>query len=653
MSDKDINKKNKNLKVCIPNDISHLSYRTSMIGSSNELGQEYERQCNDWKNVNLNQESSENNSIGEFDVSAGEISNSVFYDNLKKAKLFFKYYNCKCHDCGLNVEYLPCLQLHHYGEKRYSWRQLKRMNIGVVEKILKTEEAHPLCTNCHLKQQAKKFYKFNDIIMRDGLFNYSTPELLALIDNYIDFHLDYINSSLSKKNHLKDTIKKWCKKRYIIEVFFGGKCPCCGMILTKYNLPIFIIHHLGKIEVKKNLWNSIRHLYIDQIIQIFKEQKCIMICANCHEIYHSSFSYCAEEILDKMDIEENSKLSYLETINTLYKTISYQIENFDLITYNRDYRTLFKLPIFQYDTWKENLLFLYYYMKKSCLNWFFVMNLEEIFDLPRGEGYRFISRLSEKYYIKPIDFKNSYQKRYILTEMGISKAQNLEKSLPKVSIKIKEIVSNLDYSYDPNINDKDYFSDILIKYTYYIYNLIEEKEFNEFIIPELTEKIGKDIKTVRLHIKDKLIPESLVELVDFPLITFKDKEKEVYKLTPKGFNLLEINFSDMEIDRCFHLNKRRLKNRIALYILIISNITTKRKANEFTFSDILKEIKVSDNRSSKGREAEGILLKHLRPKGYITILENPTVIKLRGRQNAYKFTDEGFKLLKYISSYLS
>jgi hypothetical protein len=292
-------------------------------------------------------------------------------------------------------------------------------------------------------------------------------------------------------------------------MFFDSKCPCCGTILTKYNLPIFIIHHLGEVDEEKNLWNSIRHLYIDQIIQIFKEQLCIMICANCHEIYHSSFSYCAEEILDKMDIEENSKISYLESISSLYKTISYQIENFDLSVYNRDYRTLFKLPIFHYDTWKENLLFLYYYMKYSGLNWFFAMNLEEIFDFPRGEGYRIIDRLLGKNYIKPIDFENSYQTRYILTELGISKAKKLEKSIPKVSIKIKEIVSNLDFTYDPSINGKDYFSDILIKYTYYIYNLIEEKEFNEFTIPELKDKIEKDIKTVRLHIKDKLIPEGL------------------------------------------------------------------------------------------------------------------------------------------------
>ena len=42
-------------------------------------------------------------------------------------------------------------------------------------------------------------------------------------------------------------------------------------------------------------------------------------------------------------------------------------------------------------------------------------------------------------------------------------------------------------------------------------------------------------------------------------------------------------------------------------------------------------------------------MKHLRPKGYITILQNPSVITLVGRKIAYKLTDEGFELLKYYS----
>ncbi|MHA1468826.1 MAG: hypothetical protein ACTSP6_12220 [Promethearchaeota archaeon] len=41
-------------------------------------------------------------------------------------------------------------------------------------------------------------------------------------------------------------------------------------------------------------------------------------------------------------------------------------------------------------------------------------------------------------------------------------------------------------------------------------------------------------------------------------------------------------------------------------------------------------------------------MKHLRPKGYITILQNPSVITLAGRKFAYKLTDEGFELLKYV-----
>ena len=646
MLDKDDNKNNKNLKFCTSNDIPNFS-------KSNELEPEYERECNNWNNFEFNQESLDDNNVDVLDTFEGNISKSVYYDNYKKAKLFIKYYNCKCNDCGVNFQYLPCLQLHHYGDKRYSWRQLKRMNIKEVDKILETEEAHPLCANCHLKRQATNFYKFNDIITNDKIFDLSTPELLELIENYIDNNPEYTSLPNPKRRVLKNSIKKWIKKRYILEVFFDGRCPCCGIILTKYNLPIFIVHHLEELEDQKDLWNSVRYLYIDKIIQTLKEQKCIMICANCHEIYHSSFSFYAEDILDKLDIDDNSKYSFFDTIKTLYNTISCEIKNFDLSIYKRDYSTLFKLPIFHYDTWKENLLFLYHYVKKSGLNWFFVMNLEDILDLPRGEGYRIIDRLLGKNYIKPIDFKNSYQTRYIFTEMGISKAQGLEQSLPNVSIKLKEIVSKLDFSYDPSINVKDYFSDILMKYSYYIYNLIEEKEFNEFTIPELTDKIGKKIKTVRLHIKDKLIPENLVEPVDFPLITFMDKEKEVYRLTSKGFDLLESNFSEMEIDKNFELNIKQLKNRIAIYVLIIGDIITERKANEFIFSDILKAIKVSDNRSPKGRQAEGILLKHLRPKGYITIVENPTVIKLRGRQKAYKLTNEGLKLLKYILNHLS
>jgi hypothetical protein len=97
------------------------------------------------------------------------------------------------------------------------------MNIEDADKILETEEAHLLCANCHLKRQATRFYDFNDIITRHDMFDFTTPELLELIENYKDCHPDYIYFPVYKKRDLKDSIKIWIKIRYIIEMIFFKK----------------------------------------------------------------------------------------------------------------------------------------------------------------------------------------------------------------------------------------------------------------------------------------------------------------------------------------------------------------------------------------------------------------------------------------------
>ena len=99
----------------------------------------------------------------------------------------------------------------------------------------------------------------------------------------------YILERLKGAQHrarIKYRIKKWIKKKLIIDMFFSGKCIGCKQINTNDNLPLLEFHHRqpDKKEIK---WENISKLKLEKIENIIKNEDCICLCKNFHALIHS------------------------------------------------------------------------------------------------------------------------------------------------------------------------------------------------------------------------------------------------------------------------------------------------------------------------------------------------------------------------------
>ena len=85
------------------------------------------------------------------------------------------------------------------------------------------------------------------------------------------------------KTKNKSTRYKNRQKQKAVE-FFGGKCQICG-----YNkcLAALTFHH---VDSESKLWNMSRIFYYKWETVLTELEKCILICANCHNEIHQGIT---------------------------------------------------------------------------------------------------------------------------------------------------------------------------------------------------------------------------------------------------------------------------------------------------------------------------------------------------------------------------
>ena len=118
------------------------------------------------------------------------------------------------------------------------------------------------------------------------------------IDNNIH---QYVKTNFNPDNPKSQLIqiKSWIKKRIVTEKLFNGNCIGCG----EDKLPSLQFHHIDPEKKTYRSWSDINHLNISQIINKFKEDTAVCLCANCHSMAESRhFEKNVGEILNNRDL---------------------------------------------------------------------------------------------------------------------------------------------------------------------------------------------------------------------------------------------------------------------------------------------------------------------------------------------------------------
>ncbi|MCK4379682.1 MAG: hypothetical protein KAW51_00985 [Candidatus Lokiarchaeota archaeon] len=255
----------------------------------------------------------------------------------KKLKIIIENFNGKCLSCKNDVTKLPTLEFHHPNpkSKSYSWRTLRVKNYEETLRLLRKDNVIVLCKNCHILIGSVNFKEFKKFILLPSLF-LNTPDDLQNKINVLLNNNQLVTKKLKQdkyyKSRAKYIIKKWIKKRYIIEQLYSGKCIGCEEITVKNNLPSLGFHHI--LPSKKETvikWDTISKFSLKKISYLLISEKCVCLCSNCHTILHSvSFIRNINEIFrDKYDLLINQ-------VRVDYNKIIINIQNYDFENHLND-----------------------------------------------------------------------------------------------------------------------------------------------------------------------------------------------------------------------------------------------------------------------------------------------------------------------------
>lgn len=244
----------------------------------------------------------------------------------KQIKVITDLFEKQCHNCYEGLQILPAMQFHHLypSSKNFTWRTLRGRNIDEIIRIIKNENLQVLCKNCHACEEVTNYDKFKEIILSEKLSINNIGEIDEIIYNEIKSNIKYkfdCRKGAQHRARIKYRVKKWIKKRFVIEMLYEGVCIGCGNITTKENLPALEFHHRNP-EKKEFKWEKLSKHPINNIITILKNEDCICLCKNCHSLVHSvNFEQFYEEIFER-------DTSSINLVEEKYLIINENIHNF-------------------------------------------------------------------------------------------------------------------------------------------------------------------------------------------------------------------------------------------------------------------------------------------------------------------------------------
>jgi len=118
-----------------------------------------------------------------------------------------------------------------------------------------------ICTKCKIKKSLNDFYSQNDRKNK---------------------------ASYCKNCFNKYCIQRWINKKIKAIEYMGNKCQDCNLHINNTHYSVFEFHHLDS-NTKDYEWTKLRLKSEDKIKK--ELDKCVLLCANCHRIRHSLFSF--------------------------------------------------------------------------------------------------------------------------------------------------------------------------------------------------------------------------------------------------------------------------------------------------------------------------------------------------------------------------
>jgi len=447
----------------------------------------------------------------------------VIIENRNKFKIAYKLFNGRCQACGKDLVFFPAFEFHHPDSsiKKNSWRKIRGKAYDFILETVKKEKMIPLCGNCHLNAQAKHFNEYKDLILTNDLFKFSQEEIENLIDETLE------NVRNDKKSKLKYLLKRWLRKRYVVETLYGKNCLGCDTNIIN-NLPNIIFHHIDE-SLKKHTWRDLRALDSKDIIEILIKENCLAMCSNCHATLHSKFNENISEIL--RTIVPNEVISEVHKyFSKLEQKISEKMNKFvENNLHNEEYSSPLKYEIVPTDIWKLKTLKLFEFLNKNDINEFRIKEASIPFNNHYHRTYELIQRLKEQIFIKEVQKKDNTQMYFQFTERGIKTIEEFQEIYKE---KLKEIQGNTKILQEgiANTSRRLENDDILILYPKLIRKIIERKGYNEFTTKDLEKEIKKSYVQISKIIKGKLLPGGYIQEVINPKYIQKKGTTKIYQL---------------------------------------------------------------------------------------------------------------------------
>ncbi len=450
----------------------------------------------------------------------------------KKLKLLLEFFDGKCSKCSTSLLYLPSFEFHHQKTalKKKSWRKINHKSYKILSRWIVEERILALCGNCHLKEQAKFLNDFNDLIMKSDLFHHNQEEIEKLLDKEIMSHPKYKN--YREKSKIKYQIKRWIRKRYIIEQLYNGECVACGLKI-KDDLASMNFHHKDNSLNKKSRWQDLQDQDCVDILNTLINEECICLCSNCHSLLHSNYIGNFKNIMQKFlsdgeFLELNLEMARL--VKNLEQSVSNFFFNIDKIKFNSP----LKYDIPPNKIWKVKILEIYHLLNIKGIKSFRTKDIEIISNNNYHNAYHTISKLLEKGYLTNISpyLKDMTQNYFSFTKKGIEKVNTLMTQFKEKNTEILEKLKHIDIKMTNNKKRLEN-DDILLIYPKLIKKIIKKKGYNEFTVKDLAYLIERTTGNVSRIIKEILIPSKIVEVCDKHPNTKTKGSTKVYSLIDK------------------------------------------------------------------------------------------------------------------------
>ncbi|MBA7630707.1 hypothetical protein ES703_38231 [subsurface metagenome] len=241
---------------------------------------------------------------------------------------------CKCPECqkegfivNTDITRLKALEFHHSTDEKenlfssanlYYLFAKDRSNPNFLRdliKLMEIEKVILVCRNHHRSLYHFEYYNhFNYLINWKDLFSIPAELVHIIIRTSVANH--YLTKDLSTevKGDIRRCIKRYIKKRYILENFYDKFCPTCEEFNIKEYHSVFSFHHLDD-NTKKILASDIYDLPCSEILRILEQEKGGYICANCHTVMH----YKHIHLLDKIYNDEEIVKRVLDDFNKVNK----------------------------------------------------------------------------------------------------------------------------------------------------------------------------------------------------------------------------------------------------------------------------------------------------------------------------------------------